>query len=847
MNIIFRLGTTLLLLLAATSAAIAGKISGKIIDEDGDVLAFASVIVKGTTIGTSANAQGIYTLNLPEGKYQLVAQYIGYKQSFFSINIGANETIEHNFTLSIQGYDLKDVVVKSNGEDPAYRIIRNAIKKRQVHLNQLQSFQTGIYMKGVLRNRNTPEKIMGIRIKDEEKKDMNGSMGLDSAGKGVIYLCEEIADYYTKGNKNKLIIRSVKESGNPNGVGMGNVPSIINFYENNVSIVGSFVSPVSQTALNYYSYKLLGNFRENDKTIYKIKLTPKRAFERCFMGDIYIVEDDWAIHSIQVLITQKQGLDMLDTMKVEQQYIPMGKDLWVIKNQVYYPTMNFLGFDLSGNFVTVYNNQKVNEAIPDSIFNKKITIAYQREANKRDSAYWKTERPIALEMDEMRNYGYKDSLHVIETDPKRMDTLRRKANKVRFSEIFVFGTSFNSKAYKSKFSISPLLFDFNFNTVEGLNYAPTLSFTHKLDTGKTITAIANLRYGFVNTHFNTKINLSYTSENRYWSGRNWNIAIAGGKYISQFNQEQPVEELLNTYASIFQQENFFKIYERYLGAIRLKRNYGNGLNWSLSAKYEKRIPLENTTDFSATGKRTVDPYTDNVAAEIYTSPMQEHDAATISASISYQPGYTYTQYPNKKSPQGSNMPRFTLNYQKGVPNIANSISDYDKWSLQIQDRLNLKRWGSLSYNTTVGGFLSSKNVPIPDMNHLMGNQYTLAAPFLQSFQLAPYYRFSNTQKIYGTLHVEYYLKGLLTNKLPLFRQAHWYFLIGTNTFYTENNRYYTEAFIGLDNFGYKIFRIFRVDYVKGWDSEKRDYSGFRIGINTSNLLSTPKSTNASDF
>jgi hypothetical protein len=39
-------------------------------------------------------------------------------------------------------------VIHANSEDPAYEIIRNAIKRRQFHLDQVQSFQTDIYLKG---------------------------------------------------------------------------------------------------------------------------------------------------------------------------------------------------------------------------------------------------------------------------------------------------------------------------------------------------------------------------------------------------------------------------------------------------------------------------------------------------------------------------------------------------------------------------------------------------------------------------------------------------------------------------------------------------------------------------
>ena len=825
------------------ATALAGKISGKIVDEEGMPLAFASVIVKGTTLGTTANADGFYILNLPEGNYLLQAQYIGYKQEQFSLKISANDNIQHHFTLSVQGYELKDFVVKSGAEDPAYRIIRNAIKRRIFHLKQMQSFQASIYLKGVLRNRKTPDNIMGIKLKEDTKKDMKGSMGLDSAGKGVLYLAEQVADYFTDGKRDKIIIRSVKESGAPNGVGMGSIPPVINFYENNVNVLVSsgandlgFVSPISASAMSYYTYKLVGDFKENEQTIYKIKVTPKRQFERCFEGDIYIADEDWAIHSVQLLLTNKQGLDMLDTLRTEQLYLPLGKDIWVIKNQVFYPTLNIFGFDISGNFVTVYDNQKVNHSIPDSIFNKKITISYQRDATKRDEAYWNELRPLALEIDENKNYSYKDSIYKVETDPARIDSLRKRGNKTSIKEFFWGGITLNSKAYKQRLSISQALFDVHYNTVEGLNYAPSINYRHRIDTGKILTAEAQLRYGFNNTRFNAKGLLRYTQSDRKWATRNWSIAAAGGKYISQLNNDNPVGELVNTYVSLVEQRNYFKIYERWLAGIQIKRNYGNGFFWNASLHYENRMPLQNTTNFSFAKSRNINDFTDNLPQEFASQAMIAHQAVIANIELSYQPGVHYTQFPERKVPQGSNAPVFSVSYQKGIPDLLNSIVDYDKWEFQIQDELNIKRMGSIEYNAIIGGFLNDKNVQIPDMKHLLGNQFGVASPFLKSFQLAPYYRFSNIAKLYAEWHIEYQLKGLLSNKIPLFKQAHWYFVIGNNSFYTEQNQYYTEAFLGIDNIGFKIFRGIRCDFIKSWDSYKQNNLGIRVGFKFGNSI-----------
>ncbi|HKJ31330.1 MAG TPA: carboxypeptidase-like regulatory domain-containing protein, partial [Balneolales bacterium] len=56
------------------------KVSGKVTDaSNGKALPGVDVLVKGTTIGTATNSNGMYTLNVPSSTDTLVVSYIGYK------------------------------------------------------------------------------------------------------------------------------------------------------------------------------------------------------------------------------------------------------------------------------------------------------------------------------------------------------------------------------------------------------------------------------------------------------------------------------------------------------------------------------------------------------------------------------------------------------------------------------------------------------------------------------------------------------------------------------------------------------------------------------------------------
>lgn len=830
-----------LLLIMLPCALEAGVLKGKIKDTKGEPLPFATVFIQGTTMGTSANAEADYQLSLPPGTHRVVCQYMGFRQDVYNVTITGSETVTHNFTLQDQTLEMKTVTIKANGEDPAYPIIRKTIAKRSLHLQQIKSLQTGVYLKGVFRNRAMPDKIIGISINDGNgsKQESAKSMGLDTQGRGVLYLVEQFADYYSRGSQEKTIIRSVRESGDPQGFGSSRLPSVISFYENNINIFDGinprgFVSPISDNALHFYKYKYEGEFHEGGYVINKIKVTPKRQYEPLFQGTIYIAEEDWVIHSLDLLVTQKNNLELLDTIRLKQTHLPLKKDTWVIKNQVFYPTIKILGFDLAGYFLTVYDKQKINEPIPDSVFAGNIISTYDKDANKKDTSYWTDTRPTPLEDDEVRDYTFRDSVRAVQDDPVHRDSMRRKSNSLSPMGLLTGGIHYAGKDYKFRLFTNSVLNPndglVNFNSVEGVVVSPKLwwFYTNKNKEGQW-RGVAAARYGFSNTHFNAMGRISYRKNDKEWRGRYWEFGGEGGKYVFQFNPDA-ISPLYNTVTTLMYGRNHMKLYERWTGSLFFDQDFGNGFSWNAKTSFQRRLPLENTTDY-AFRKSKRDEITPNNPPELAGYPWEVHNAVLLKVGLAYRPGTQYVQYPDYKMPIGSDWPLFRLSYEKGIPNILDSKTDFDKWEFKIEDDVRLKLAGTMSYNISVGGFLNKKYVSLPDLKHLDGNQVLLASPYLNSFQLAPYYAYSNTADIYGQLHLEYYLKGLLTNKIPLLRQAKWYLVLGTNSFYAGDDSYYAEAFAGIDNLGYKWFRFLRVDFVKSWDSYKHSTTGIRVGLN----------------
>lgn len=92
------------------------EVKGKITDGQGEPLIGASILVKGTTIGTTADADGNYSLQLPYGKNYLKVTYIGYKEQ--DVPVFTNDI---NIRMQESYKELNEVEVTSSKVMGLYR------------------------------------------------------------------------------------------------------------------------------------------------------------------------------------------------------------------------------------------------------------------------------------------------------------------------------------------------------------------------------------------------------------------------------------------------------------------------------------------------------------------------------------------------------------------------------------------------------------------------------------------------------------------------------------------------------------------------------------------------------
>ncbi len=657
-------------------------------------------------------------------------------------------------------------------------------------------------------------------------------MGLDSLGKGILFLSESVTQVdFTRPNNIKLRVISSRESGGGYGLSF---PFFINFYQNNVSVFDNnlnprgFISPIADGALNYYRFKYEGSFMEDGAMINTIKVTPRRKNEPLFSGTIQITENDWRIYSTDLLVTKENQLELLDTLRVTQLHAAVESNIWKTKNQVLYLSLKQFGFYLTGNFVNVYSDYNINPGFEKKHFGRTI-MKYDTSFNKKDTNYWNAMRPVALENDEKKNFVFKDSVSKLLRDSIRskanIDSLRKNQKPVTLKGIFWSGQGHNWYGKKAtlNWQLKPLIPQVEYNTVEGVSVNVEQTFNYsKIKGNYNYQLDWNTRYGFSNSHLNSYAD--FIIKPKKYGYRSRYLKLSGGKRLSQFNKDNPIDPLTNAAYTLLGKENYMKLYENWFGRMEYNNRLESGLAVNVHATFEDRIPLENTTDFSFFNKeKTLLP---NHPYELENRPFDKHQAFVVGIKLSWQPGQRYIEFPWGKMPLGSNKPVFELEYNKGINTIFGSDVDFDKWKFSMADNMNFKMGGEFKYRIGVGGFLNSKSASIPDLQHFNGNETFYNIKYLNSFQLAPYYRYSNSEEFYAFGHAEHHFNGLLTNKIPLFNKLRWNLVAGANTFFVNKNNYYAEVFVGLEN----IFKLFRVDFVNAYQPGLGNKFGVRIGF-----------------
>ena len=872
MTRLFLLFTILLCTCAPSplSSLLAQSLSGKITDaQTGEPLPFASIYVQEAQSGSASNADGIFDVRLAPGRNTVVFQYLGYETQVIT-STGGQVDVE----MVSAALDLEEVEVLSGGEDKSYSVIRRAIAKADYHLNQVDRYRADVYVRGT----GKVNKIGGairLLVGKEGREDIDEAIDRPFTTESTSIVNyerpntyrQEVTQKYTVGEENFDASNYI----------------FTTFYQ---PLIGeTVVSPLNPKAFAYYKFRLEGVFVDQDRLINKISVIPRSPGEDVFEGAIYIVQDDWSIHSLE-LATYKFGIKI----DIQQRYAEVLDRTWLPINTKLDAAGSILGVGFEYHYIGTIANYEVElnpdltgyvevideksnpdvaaaapkrrtvDELEQALDNgeevtrkdlRRLMRSYEKQERQKqeepevvsntsftdtsavtvkDSAAWAQIRPIPLTEEEKRGYVIADSVaQSTQVEEVRSSNDDDETDRAAGAEVDTTAATGGKRNFRRQW-LAPVPV---FNPVAGYTLGGTVAFGNQ-----------KKQYGFSLTPsygFNAKRGFLEGAVflGRFRQPRNSDFAnplkrprwrLSGGRALRQFNDSPSIDPWLSAYFNLLSGRNFIRLYERAYGRLGYERDYGDALTVRASATYEDRRAMRNSTNSNWLGLDDEEQYALNAPVNNVRGLVEEvEDAAVVDIELAYRPGLRYRIRNGNRELIAGSAPTIGLRLRQGIPEIGNSTADFTQVQASYEHRFDVGRKGKAKLLARAGAFLNAGNVDFPDFRHFEGSEVTLvAADPLASYRLLPYY-LESTNEEYLEIFAHYQFRKFLLTQI---RPVHLFGLkedLFVNYLYTPTSDNYTEVGYSLDN----ILRIFRLEFVTAFrDFEYHDF-GVRFGVATS--------------
>ncbi|MGQ9561455.1 MAG: DUF5686 family protein [Candidatus Oleimicrobiaceae bacterium] len=383
-----RLLVQLLLLLAQAGSCAQGiRIRGVVRNgQTGQPLPLANIWLEGTYRGTTSNAQGEFTLEIPNLPAMVRVRYIGYYSEQIPITATSPEVVE--ILLQPAVVELPPVVV--TGEDPAVAIMQEVIKRKQQWRSKLQTFAAEAYSRLSVAN--------------------------DTA---LVMVLESTSRLFWDGKRGaREVITSRKQTENVPKEAMIFALGFPNFYDDDVDIGGSkFIGVTNPEALAHYEFALLGRRRMDQGIVYDIAVRPKGKLQPCFAGTVSVLDSVYALVAVDL---QPAGALQLPfpvqewRMRLRQQFHSFGQDFWVpvdMQEQggvlVGVPGLQLptIRYDRLARLIDC----RVNVPLPDSLYAARRLVSVDSAAVQQDTLLVRGVRAVPLTAPELVAYERVDS------------------------------------------------------------------------------------------------------------------------------------------------------------------------------------------------------------------------------------------------------------------------------------------------------------------------------------------------------------------------------------------------------------------------------------------------------
>lgn len=857
-----------------------GGIRGTIKADDGTLLAFATIYVRQTGTGNASDLQGRYDVALPPGTYDVLFQYLGYETQARRLTI-VQAYQEIDITLRAQVMVLQNVTVRAGREDPAYTIMRKAIAKAKYHTQQVDSYSARVYIKGKGQLKDIP----WLAKKQLEKEGITkGRVFIQESVSDIRYTRpakfeEKVVAIYTSGKVESqqspapFIFGSFYEPEiaeivsplSPKSFGYYRFEYVGTFKDRDVEVSKIKVIPRSRGD-NVVEGEI--NIVEDLWSIHSLDFSVTRLGIGSDVKQLYSPIADpafgnnpsaqaWLPISQQFLVSGK-----VLGFEFEGNYLATMRDYKVKMNPVLVQPLRVIDEKVekekaaevkkqaparkattveqrlaAGNEVTDKElrqlmrsyEQETRQVQPDPDVVAETSYVIDSSAYRQDSTFWSDMRPTPLTREEARGYATEDSLALVAKKKAAGDTLENKNKKNRAG--FQPWDLLTGDSYKLTESTSLRFHGLRggFNTVEGMNLIQRTSFytrwVRKDSAGKArenyrLEISPVLRYAFARGRLSGFLRTEFRANT-------WRITVDGGRYVRQFNSDEPILPIVNTLTTLLLGDNLMKLYEHDFMQVRYRHRMSDKYTVRSEWLWNRRYALTNRSDYTLFG-RNRDQYTPNAPLnnELADVGFAPHEGLVGAVGLDARPWLKYLIRNGSRERLENSTPLFSLDYRKGFAGALGSDVDFDQIEAGMRHRLNVGIRGSLDIAVRGGIFLNNRSLYFMDYKHFLGNR----TPFVTtdpigSFRLLDYYRFS-TPREYFITNAHYHFRKLLVSRIPKVRLVGISENLFVNYLAAHTSQNYTEVGYALDG----ILRVFRLEAAASFMNGRYVTYGVRIGI-----------------
>ena len=846
----------LMLFFAVKNVTIAQVFEGVVKNEEGENIEHVSIFISELSQGVSTNEDGKFSFKIAKGKYTCVFRHLSYQTHTIKIDIPQSQPI--TIVLKPQVYDINEAIVKQNAENPAYSMMRQVIARAPYHRNQVSEYKSTTYLRGTFKI----DKISEL-MKKLNKKTLNENDISD----GSTFIQETINEIEYKDGKINQRVTAIKD----------NFPEfsemdmsrlwMMNIYNLDNEM---FVTPLAPNAFTYYKFSYDGFFLEDNRVVNKIMITPRRQDNRLVSGYIYVFENTWDVHSLD--ISGKQ--EMLD-YNIKQIFGEVLKNIMMpIRSQINakfsvfgnkgevngvssikYSDLKAGSTDLTDRLEEktsvkkqTERQQKIKSLIEKQDFtnadaamvkrelekfeNDKIRATADRKIGKyeivrnfnveRDSAardlgnqYWDSIRTIPMLDYEVESYKRSDSLALARPEkPKKKSSLFKK---------IILGDEYKiDKSQKLEYS-GIVNISANFNTVDIFNYGQKLSYRKKFKNETRLASSAEALYSFGRRKilFDTQLRYYYYPEARAV------LFINYSNKTVDFNENSGMNKNSNALSSIFFKKNYINFYGKELLQIGNSIDVADGLRFTFDVSYQNREQLHNNTNFSFfmhnqqyRSNVPVNPYIEHDSTLIQTSR-----AFIINAKLSYTPCQYYVRRGRVKSVVYSHYPTFSLNYRRGIDGVFKSVSNFDLLTFEISQNAKLDILNNISYTAKAGKFFTTKRMHFSEFAHFnLSEDDWFFSPFDGLKNVLQTYH-SSTNEWFLQFNFNYSTSRLLIKRI-MFPRSKFNENLYLSYLRTPNLKHFTEIGYGMSG----IFRIVGAGVFLGFEGLQHQFVRVKLSI-----------------